>query len=77
MYRLVRNVISTVQEVAFDYSAKKLHAFFDERDADATTKENIEKRIELRTLCKMRPLDLSIAFHRGSVMLSFFPCFPK
>ena len=57
MYRLVRNVISTVQEVAFDYSAKKLHAFFDERDADATTKENIEKRIELRTLCKMRRAD--------------------
>jgi hypothetical protein len=39
MYRLVRNVMSTVQEItfAFDYSAKKLHAFFDERDADATT----------------------------------------
>ena len=45
MYRLVRNVMSTVQEVAipFDYSAKKLHAFFDERDADATTQENMEK----------------------------------
>jgi hypothetical protein len=36
MNRLVRNVISTVQEVAFDYSAKKLHAFFDERDAGHT-----------------------------------------
>jgi hypothetical protein len=59
VYRLVRNAMSTVQEVAFafDYSAKKLHAFFDERDADATTKENIEKRIELRTLCKMRRAD--------------------
>jgi hypothetical protein len=35
IYRLVRNVMSTVQEVAFafDYSAKKLHAFFDEREA--------------------------------------------
>ena len=57
MNRLVRNVISTVQEVAFDYSAKKLHAFFDERDADATTKENMGEggeRTKLRTLCEAR-----------------------
>jgi methionine salvage enolase-phosphatase E1 len=54
MNRLVRNVISTVQEVAFDYSAKKLHAFFDERDADATTKEHMEERTALQTLCEMR-----------------------
>jgi hypothetical protein len=47
-------VISTVQEVAFDYSAKKLHAFFDEREAGAATKENMEKRTKLRTLCEMR-----------------------
>jgi len=42
----VRNVMSTVQEVAFafDYSAKKLQAFFDELDADATTKENMGKK---------------------------------
>jgi uncharacterized protein YajQ (UPF0234 family) len=55
IYRLVRNVMSTVQEVAFafDHSAKKLHAFFDERDTDATTKENMEKRTKLRTLCEM------------------------
>jgi hypothetical protein len=35
----VRNAMSTVQEVAFafDYSAKKSQAFFDELDADATT----------------------------------------
>ena len=39
----VRNAMSTVQEVtfAFDYSGKKLQAFFDELDADATTKENM------------------------------------
>ena len=56
VYRLVRNAMSTVQEVAFafDYSAKKLHAFFDEREADAATKENLEKRTKLRTLCEMR-----------------------
>ena len=29
---------------AFDYSAKKLQAFFDELDADATTKENMGKK---------------------------------
>jgi hypothetical protein len=63
MYRLVRNVISTVQEVAFDYSAKKLHAFFDERDADATTKENMEKRTTLRTLCEMRWTSRADAFY--------------
>jgi hypothetical protein len=35
----VRNAMSTVQEVAFayDYSAKKLQAFFNELDAVATT----------------------------------------
>ena len=35
--------MSTVQEVAFafDYSGKKLQAFFDELEADATTKENM------------------------------------
>ena len=48
--------MSTVQEVmfAFDSSAKKLHAFFDEWEADAVTKENMEKKTTLRTLCEMR-----------------------
>jgi hypothetical protein len=38
--------MSTVQEVAFafDNSAKKLHAVFDEREADTATKESMEKR---------------------------------
>ena len=55
IYRLVRNVMSTVQEVAFafDNSAKKLHAFFDVREADAATEENMEKRTKLRNLCEM------------------------
>jgi hypothetical protein len=37
--------MSTVQEVAFafDNSAKKLHAFLDEREADTATKENMKK----------------------------------
>jgi cobalamin-dependent methionine synthase I len=49
----VRNVMSTVQEVAFsfDYSSKKLQAFYQELDSDATTKENMDKRTKLRTLC--------------------------
>ena len=63
MNRLVRNVISTVQEVAFDYSAKKLHAFFDERDADATTKEHMEERTALQTLCEMRWTSRADAFY--------------
>ena len=45
IYRLVRNVMSTVQEVAFafDNSAKKLHAVFDEREADTANKVNMKK----------------------------------
>ena len=37
--------MSTVQEVAFafDNSAKKLHAFLDEQEADTATKENMKK----------------------------------
>jgi hypothetical protein len=52
----VRNVMSTVQEVAFsfDYSSKKLQAFYQELDSDATTKENMDKRTKLRTLCETR-----------------------
>ncbi|CAG2216191.1 unnamed protein product [Mytilus edulis] len=51
-----RNVMSTVQEVAFsfDYSSKKLQAFYQELDSDATTKENMDKRTKLRTLCETR-----------------------
>ena len=47
----VRNVMTTVQEIgfAFDYSVKRLQAFFDELAADAATKENMEKRTKLRT----------------------------
>jgi uncharacterized protein YajQ (UPF0234 family) len=47
--------MSTVQEVAFafDNSAKKLHAFFGLREADAATEENMEKRTKLRNLCEM------------------------
>jgi hypothetical protein len=52
----VRNVMTTVQEIgfAFDYSAKRLQAFFDELAADAATKENMEKRTKLKTLCETR-----------------------
>ena len=52
----VRNVMTTVQEIgfAFDYSAKRLQAFFDGLAAEAATKENMEKRTKLRTLCETR-----------------------
>jgi len=53
----VRNVMSAVQEIAFafDYSAKKLQAFFDELDADAILRTKTwEKRTTLRTLCEAR-----------------------
>ena len=51
-YNSVRNVMTTVQEIgfAFDYSAKRLQAFFDELAADAATKENMEKRTKLRNI---------------------------
>jgi hypothetical protein len=46
--------MSTVQEVAFsfDYSSKKLQAFYQELDSDATT--NMDKRTKLCTLCETR-----------------------
>jgi hypothetical protein len=44
--------MTTVQEIgfAFDYSAKRLQAFFDELAADAATKKNMEKRTKLRNI---------------------------
>jgi hypothetical protein len=61
----VRNVMTTVQEVAFsfDYSAKKLQAFFDELESDAATKEKMEKRTKLRTLCETRWTSRADALH--------------
>ena len=46
--------MSTVQEVAFsfDYSSKKLQAFYQELDSDATT--NMDKLTKLCTLCETR-----------------------
>jgi hypothetical protein len=74
IYRLVRNFMSTVQEVvfAFDSSAKKLHAFFDEWEADAVTKVNMEKKTTLRTLCEMRWKSRADALYTG-----FFDDFKK
>ena len=39
IYRLVRNVMSTVQEVAFVFD----NSVFDEREADTANKENMKK----------------------------------
>ena len=45
----------TVQDVAFafDYSSKKLQAFYEEVDADAATKD-MDTRTKLHTLCETR-----------------------
>ncbi|XP_063427379.1 zinc finger MYM-type protein 1-like [Mytilus trossulus] len=68
----VRNVMSTVQEVAFsfDYSSKKLQAFYQDLNSDATTKENMEKRTKLRTLCETRWTS------RADVLNTFKASFP-
>ena len=52
----VRTMMATVQDVAFafDYSAKRLSAFMDELSTDAVTKENMDGRKKLRTLCETR-----------------------
>ncbi|VDI52418.1 Hypothetical predicted protein [Mytilus galloprovincialis] len=48
--------MSTVQDIAFsfDYSAKKMDAFYNELDADILTKEELDGRRKLRTLCETR-----------------------
>ena len=52
----VRTIMSTVQDIAFsfDYSAKKMDAFSNELDADILTKEELDGRRKLRTLCETR-----------------------
>ncbi|VDI17927.1 Hypothetical predicted protein [Mytilus galloprovincialis] len=52
----VRTIMSTVQDIAFsfDYSAKKMDAFYNELDADILTKEELDGRRKLRTLCETR-----------------------
>ncbi|XP_052783217.1 zinc finger MYM-type protein 1-like [Mya arenaria] len=52
----VRTMMSTVQDISFlfDYSAKRLAAFVDELSRDVTTKEEMEQRTKLRTLCETR-----------------------
>ncbi|CAC5385815.1 unnamed protein product [Mytilus coruscus] len=52
----VRTIMSTVQDIAFsfDYSAKKMEAFYNELDADILTKEELDGRRKLRTLCETR-----------------------
>ncbi|CAG2257347.1 unnamed protein product [Mytilus edulis] len=52
----VRTIMSTVQDIAFsfDYSAKKMDAFYNEVDADILTKEELDGKRKLRTLCETR-----------------------
>lgn len=68
----IRSVMTTVQEIAFsfDYSSKKLQTFFDELEADEATKEKMEKRTKLRTLCETRWTS------RADALLTFKTSFP-
>jgi len=52
----VRTMMSTVQDIGFmfGYSAKRLAAFTDELSRDALTKEQMDQRNRLRTLCETR-----------------------
>lgn len=49
-------MIGTLQQIAFafDYSAKRLLAFQDALSQDIITKEEMERRSKLRTLCETR-----------------------
>ena len=48
--------MATVQDIAFasDYPAKRITAFADELSQDVATKEAMEGRTKLKTLCKTR-----------------------
>lgn len=52
----VRTMMATVQDIGFmfGYSAKRLAAFTDELSRDAVTKEQMDQRQKLRTLCETR-----------------------
>ncbi|XP_052778135.1 uncharacterized protein LOC128215492 [Mya arenaria] len=52
----VRTMMSTVQDIAFafDYSAKRLTQFVDELSEDVVTKQAMEGRQKLKTLCETR-----------------------
>ena len=52
----VRTIMSTVQDIAFsfDYSAKRMETFYNELETDDLTKEELEGRKKLRTLCETR-----------------------
>ena len=52
----VRTMMATVQDIAlcFDYSAKRLEAFASELETDAQSKEALDGRRKLRTLCETR-----------------------
>lgn len=52
----VRTMMSTVQDIAFafEYSSKRLEAFSDELQSDDNTKDQMENRTKLRTLCETR-----------------------
>lgn len=52
----VRNMMDTVQTVvfAFNYSAKRLLEFTEVIHADPVSRENMEKRCRLQSLCEIR-----------------------
>ena len=52
----VRTLMGTIQDIAFafDYSAKKLQAFYDQLADDDNTRDALDGRRKLRTLCETR-----------------------
>ncbi|MES9906785.1 MAG: DUF4371 domain-containing protein [Sedimenticola sp.] len=68
----VRTMMATVQDVAFafDYSAKRLTAFTAELGGDEKTKELMDRRTKLRTLCETRWSS------RADSLYTFKTCYP-
>ncbi|XP_045204590.2 52 kDa repressor of the inhibitor of the protein kinase-like [Mercenaria mercenaria] len=68
----VRTMMKTVQDIAFafQYSAKRLQAFADELANDANTREQLDGRHKLKTLCETRWMS------RADALTTFKNAFP-
>ena len=69
---LIRNMMDTIQTITFgfDYSAKRTLCFEENLDADQQTKDAMERRTKLKTLCETR------WFSRIYALSTFLKCFP-
>lgn len=68
---LIRDLMDTVQTIsfAFDYSAKRLKQFKESLSNDNSTKEQIERKTKLQTLCETR------WFSRVDALTTFKKCY--